>query len=75
MFVSNEDIKDLMNRVVREIRVKEEKRERFNVAVKMYKFNVYKDRIYNHLVTSRRPHYIRFVEQSHLYKRTLTGSL
>ena len=46
MFVSNEDIDDLVNRTVREIRIKEEKRERSNVVVKVRKLNVYRDRIY-----------------------------
>ena len=75
MSVSNEDIEDLINKVVREIRVKEEKKERSNVVVKTYKFDVYRDRICSHPVTSRRPHYIRSVEQSHLYRRTSTRPL
>ena len=49
MPVSNEDTDDLVDRVVREIRVEEEEEERPNVVTKVRKLDVYRDRIYRRL--------------------------
>ena len=46
MSVSNEEIDDLIDRIVREIRVVREEREHFTVTVKVRKLDIYKDRIH-----------------------------
>ena len=46
MSVLNEDINDLVNRIVREIRIVREKKKRSIIVIKVYKLNIYKDRIY-----------------------------
>ena len=49
MLVSNEDIDDLVDRIVREIRIEEEEGECFNVVVKTCELDVHRDRIYRGL--------------------------
>ena len=49
MSVSNEEIDDLIDRTVREIRVVREKRERSTVTTKTRKLDIHKDRIYRRL--------------------------
>ena len=46
MSVSNEDTDDLVDKIVREIRIEEEERERPNVVVKVRKLGVHRNRIY-----------------------------
>ena len=60
MSISDEDIDDLVDKVVREILVEREDGERSNVAAKARELDVYKDRIHRRLKdvesrTTRKP--------------------
>ena len=49
MSVSNEEIDDLVDKAVREIRIVREERERSTVTVKTRKLGIHKDRIHQRL--------------------------
>ena len=60
MSISDEDIDDLVNKVVREILVERKNEKRSNVTTKVRKLDVYKDRIHRRLKnvesrTTRKP--------------------
>ena len=53
MSISNEDTDDLVDKVVREILTERENEERFNVATKVRKLGIHKDRIHRRLKNVR----------------------
>ena len=49
MSVSNKDINDLMDKIVRENRIIRKKRKCSTIVIKVRKLNIYKDRIHRRL--------------------------